>query len=231
MARTATTTRTRNDDGKPPSRRTGRTHSNEPRDRANVQTAGDKSRTTTHSRPPHRTRTALLASIQQSKDRLCLISHTPTGATAPAWYMVQVDMDETDLALARSRGIYHVRWWLPHHMDQKKRPLANCRFWPEIHELTKQNAVGPLRPIRPHKVESAIANDENLMWYQMPIKLHDNLIAGPFDFATTLHNGQAERHRVPEPIWEQLEQRGGRPPHHSRRPQPTQHNAHARRRQ
>lgn len=135
--------------------------------------------------------------IESSKDRLFFIKHLPDGQVLPTWYLVQVDLDETDPIVAKDWGIYHVRWYIRHHEDAKRRLQCNCRFWPEIHEIKSDGTFGKLYPIRPHKVNKLLETKGKLYgWYQMDVNLAETGLLGPFDFGSDWI--------VPKPAWNQL---------------------------
>ena len=115
----------------------------------------------------------------------------------PTWYVVQVDLDETDPLVAKDWGVYHVKWYIRHHEDAKSMLQCNCRFWPEIHEIIPDGGFGPLYPVSPHKVAKTLEKQGNRFgWYQLDINLAENGLVGPFDFAPN--------HKIPNAAWDQL---------------------------
>jgi hypothetical protein len=141
--------------------------------------------------------------ITKSNDRLCIIAETQLGSPKKKWFVVQVDMDETDPYSAQQFGTYHCRWWIPKQDDAKQRNIKDCRFWPEIHEL-RQGIMGDMVMFRPARVNK-ILNKKNSkwVWYQRPINLMDDLVAGPFDF-TPISTTNPEHNRIPITMWNQL---------------------------
>ena len=135
--------------------------------------------------------TKLWRSIKYSKDRLFVVVHTPPGRSTASWYVVQVDKESFDSGEGKTTGKYHMKWWVPHHVDCKKLPIAKCRFWPEIHELKEGNFFGAIVPIRLHKIDVVLQNRQELEWYQLPIDLSKQTIHGPFDFEHVNEKGGA----------------------------------------
>ena len=65
------------------------------------------------------------------------------------WYVVKVDWDETCQKKAREEGKYHLIWYIRHKLDSQKKPTAQCRFWPEVHEKNDDGSLGRMRMISP----------------------------------------------------------------------------------
>jgi hypothetical protein len=84
----------------------------------------------------------LYCAIYQSRNKLCFFAHQPEGHITETWYLVQVNLDKTDLLAAKELGWYWVHWMICHHVDCLSKPTRLCRFWPEIHEC----ATNPLQP-------------------------------------------------------------------------------------
>jgi hypothetical protein len=135
--------------------------------------------------------------IERSRDKLFIIKHTPTGQVSPTWYVVQVDLDETDPIAAKDWGVYRARWYIRHHRDSKKNLHCNCRFWPEIHELNSDNSFGPVYPVGPEKAEAFVVKHSNRYgWYQLDVNIAEAGLVGPFDFDKEYH--------IPNAAWDQL---------------------------
>ena len=48
--------------------------------------------------------------IQESRDCLCFIRYQEPGALMPQWYLVNVDLEETDPVVAKKKGMYWCQW-------------------------------------------------------------------------------------------------------------------------
>jgi hypothetical protein len=118
----------------------------------------------------------------------------------PQWYVAVVDWDETDETAAKTEGIYRLRWLVPHHKDSKHRRRKDCRYWPEVHELTRKGSLGPMRPISPHKASRSYVNERGWTFYEWDTNLLTDMLVGPFDLTTV--NGESDR--VPKQIWDEL---------------------------
>jgi hypothetical protein len=116
------------------------------------------------------------------------------------WYVAVIDWDETDESAAKTKGIYRLRWLVPHHKDSKHRRRKDCRYWPEVHELTKRGELGPMRPISPHKASRSYINKQGWTFYEWDTNLLNDMIVGPFNLTTV--NGEPDR--VPKQIWDEL---------------------------
>ena len=82
-------------------------------------------------------------------------------------------------------------------MDSKKSSIAQCRFWPEIHEVAEDIFSGAMVPIRPHKIEVVLNNRQELAWCQLPLDLCKTFMHGPFDFSHENDKGSLEKHHIP----------------------------------
>ena len=47
--------------------------------------------------------------IEKSKDKLCFIKHVAVGSAQDKWYLLQVDIDKSDLVIIRDYGVYQCR--------------------------------------------------------------------------------------------------------------------------
>jgi hypothetical protein len=118
------------------------------------------------------------------------------------WHLVQVDLDETNERQARRMGVYHVRYYVRHFADSRKRLVRNCKFWPLIREIKPNGEFGDIVVIRPQKVEETLAKRVYTRgWYQSEINLAEDGLVGPFNFA----NKEGETHRIDDEVWKTLE--------------------------
>ena len=62
----------------------------------------------------------LYEAVKTSGDRLCFIQFQVEGTTSPSWYLVQVDLDETDPVLASTWGTYRCKWLTKCYKDSMK---------------------------------------------------------------------------------------------------------------
>ena len=143
-----------------------------------------------------------------STDRLFFIAYAPPGFSSPQWYLVQVDLTQTDPQRAQSRGVYHLRWWIAHHTDAATAAPVDCRYWPEIRELRDDGTMGSRVPLRPYKGDATLAKNPHLGWYQLRLELPALNIHGPFNFTPRQHKASVQCHCIGDHDWVQLEQRG-----------------------
>ena len=161
--------------------------------------------TTTEPRTSPRRRTtnayeSLYEQIQESKDKLFVIARHVGDRPIKDWFIVQVDWDESTEEEAKSKGIYHVRWYMRHHIDATRRPVCQCRFWPEVHELLPNDVLGAMRVLKPSNSIDIRLQKEKWVWYQKKLNLLAEQIVGPFDFVTI----NKEPHRIPRWVWNYL---------------------------
>jgi hypothetical protein len=142
--------------------------------------------------------------ITDSQDKLFIVREHDY------WRLASVDLDETDPAVAKSMGIYRVRWYIPEPNDTKTLSLIHCRYWPEI-----RTDQGRLNPLRPEKVKAILLADDTLEWTSNDFPLYENNIVGPFDFTTQripmqppLNQSVRRHHCVDDIHWIKLEQLG-----------------------
>ena len=111
--------------------------------------------------------------IVNSQDKLFLVREHNY------WRLASVNLDEADPAVAKSIGIYRVRWYMPEPNNTKTISLIQCRYWPEI-----RTSQGRLNPLRPGKVKAILLADDTLEWASNVFPLYETNIIGPFDFTT-----------------------------------------------
>ena len=115
-----------------------------------------------------------------------------------SWHIVQVDEEETNWRLARTQGIYHVRYYLQSYADSKRLKGRECAYWPEIHEYKRDGeTMGPIVLMKPSKVDDLLVRKPfRFMWYQDSINLFETKLVGPFDFE--------DGFKVPQEAWRAL---------------------------
>jgi hypothetical protein len=120
------------------------------------------------------------------------------------WYVVQAKLYDDDTETTRNEGKYTVWFYILEQANSKIRQLRNCRYWPEIHQVKPNGALGPIGPIRPGRAETILEEQANkYRVYQQVINLLDNGLVGPFDFAIPNHY-QQEANRIAFEKWEDL---------------------------
>ena len=95
--------------------------------------------------------------INESVDKLIIIKRQDKPTMRPVWYLVQVDLDETNERRAQKTGEHHVRCCTRHFTDARKRLVRNCRFWPLIREIKPDGNFGDIVFIRPAKADETLA--------------------------------------------------------------------------
>ena len=141
--------------------------------------------------------------INESVDKLMIIKRQDERNKRATWYVIQVDLDETNERRARKTGEYHVRYYIRHFTDAKKRLSRNCRYWPLIREIKPDGSFGDIVVIRPGKVDETLTKKVYTRgWYQSEANLAEDGLAGPFNFS----NRQGETHRIDEGVWKALEE-------------------------
>ena len=138
--------------------------------------------------------------VEASKDKLFIIAEHSGNRPKKDWFIVQVDWDETVMTKAKSKGLYHCRWYIRHHKDCTSRRISECRFWPEIHEFMPGGYLGAIQLVKPSKAIDQVLEEKDWAWYQREINLFTDHIVGPFDFATI----NKETHRISSSVWNEL---------------------------
>jgi hypothetical protein len=151
--------------------------------------------------PPTEQPLTLYRKIEASKSKAVIIKvPEKENNRLSQWYVAIVDWDETDETTAKNEGIYRLRWLVPHHKDSKHRRRKDCRYWPEVHELTRKGTLGPMRPISPHKAARSYINKQGWTFYEWDTNLLTDILVGPFDLE--IINGEPDR--VPKRVWDEL---------------------------
>ena len=136
--------------------------------------------------------------IASSLNKLFFISYTPTGQVAAQWYLVQVDLDESDTEVTDKFGVYLVKFYIRHHQDSTHKSICSCRYWPEIHKLQSDGEIGSIYPVAPKRVKNLLQARTNLYWYQDDVNLVTDALVGPFNFK--------KGYLVDAAQWEELQQ-------------------------
>ena len=107
------------------------------------------------------------------------------GPTHPKWYLVQVDMDQSQPVSVTKYGVYRWRWYVRQYDNCNKYTTMECHFWPEIRKKNQDGMLGKIFPARPIKVHKLLENIHIHVWYQYYIYLDEHSLVGPFQFGTT----------------------------------------------
>jgi hypothetical protein len=148
----------------------------------------------------------LVADIIKSDDKLFFISYSPPNQTRREWKLVQIDFPST-MKLHPSclqDGKFLVQFYIQHFNDNSVN-LTDQRFWLEYHSTSNAKTLGSqYHLIPPTSVSSEIAKARNLVPYREWIYLShaENLLHGPFDFATL--NNRQTRDRLSDTEWQLL---------------------------
>ena len=147
----------------------------------------------------------LYEAVKASKDKICIIQMRIQPRPKHDWFVVQVDWENTCEDKARNEGIYHLRWMTAHHGDIGKRTRCNCRYWPEIHEIEEDGALGRMRAVSPGKISTDYLAKQNWAYYAYDMNLATDILVGPFEFARL----NKEPNRIDKSIWEELLKKEG----------------------
>ena len=142
--------------------------------------------------------------IQLSKDKLFFIKRQLYGEQSARWYLVQVDLDETDPHAAKQVGRYHCKWYVRHVDDSREMATRNARFWPEIHVI-RDGVLAEMILVRPNKVATFLRDKgrQKYVWYQDEVSLAEDQLVGPFDFKSGTQD-QPRQNRVDSAQWDEL---------------------------
>ena len=66
--------------------------------------------------------------IKRSKDKLFLIKHMSAGSTHAKWYLVQVDMEQSNPVSMSNYGAYGFRWYIIQYEECKNIQLQSDAF-------------------------------------------------------------------------------------------------------
>jgi hypothetical protein len=141
--------------------------------------------------------------VNESKNKLFFIQRQHHGGHLATWFLVQVDLEETDENQAKRSGIYHCKWYIRNVDDSRKVKTRFARFWPEIHEF-RQGVLGKMIAIRPDKVPRFIEQrSKEYAWYQDKVDLAKDSLVGPFDFMPITRQ-QPRQNCIDEVYWNEL---------------------------
>jgi hypothetical protein len=138
--------------------------------------------------------------IKKSSDKLFVVAYPREGFKLKSWHIVQIAEEDNDWNVSEKSGYYHARFLIGCLTDSKKMHIAQCRHWPEIHEIKRdRETMGAIVPSSPSRAADLLAKRPDwYMWYQDSIPLLEWMVAGPFDFQDSC--------RIPEKAWKELEE-------------------------
>ena len=127
----------------------------------------------------------------------------------PQWYVVSVDLEETDPVVAREKGMYWCQWWIKNYQDSTKLPTQSCQFWPEVWKKDKDGVLGRLLVLQPDRCERFLErNGAKYGQYQDQVCLAEHLLVGPFNFegkeSAEATYGRQWRYWIHRDMWERL---------------------------
>ncbi|CAJ1952165.1 unnamed protein product [Cylindrotheca closterium] len=134
----------------------------------------------------------------QSKDKLYVIAHQDNTSGWNNWYVIQINMEETNEKLARTKGQYHCKeWYIPKLTTTKQGSPMTSPFWPLIKEFTDETTYGPTVPIRHSKVDQVLnKSPHKYAWFQKEVNIVEDGVYGPFDFERD--------YKIPDVVWEKV---------------------------
>ncbi len=142
----------------------------------------------------------LYSMMEQSNSKAVIIKCKNEDTNRVHWYVAQVDWDETNEDDAKNKGVYRLIWLVPHHKDAAKRQRKNCRYWPEIHEVSKSGTLGRMRFMTPAKATRNYVSHQGWAFYEWDVDLTKDLLVGPFNLQIIGN----EPNRIPATVWQDL---------------------------
>ena len=121
---------------------------------------------------------------ESSKDKLFFINHIAVGSTQAKWYLVQVDMDQSDPVDTTNHGVYCYRWYIIQYDNCNKYPTVECQFWIEIRMNNQDSKLVDMFLVRPSKVHNLLQKNKTYLWYQDYISLYKHKVFGTIEFGT-----------------------------------------------
>ena len=103
-----------------------------------------------------------------------------SGSTQTKWYLVQVDMDQSDPFYMKNYGVYLCRCYIRKYEDCKKISYYEVTFCSEIRTKNWYGTLGKLLPARQSKVHNLLQNNQSCVWYQYYISLDEDSLVGTF---------------------------------------------------
>ena len=156
---------------------------------------------------------ALLHAIHESTDRLFFICYRPTDTLRARWYLVSVDLAQSERASdclpLNTTGKFYVHFYARHPNDSSE-PDSTARWWPEWHEYSTSTDgtidYGKRALIYPTTTPNA---RKYIAWADVVDLCNPSTtLFGPFNFQDPTLNppGRSSSYRqyVPLSIWESL---------------------------
>lgn len=105
----------------------------------------------------------LWENVGDSVEKLFVVFERQDKPNKPAdWHSAQIDLNELNNAQARQIGELHVRCWVRHFQDAKKRLTRSCRHWPLIRKIKPDGDFGDIMMLEPSKVEECLQKSHAL---------------------------------------------------------------------
>ena len=124
---------------------------------------------------------------QALADKLFIIKrpNDTNRSNSVSWYLVQVDLEETNNRQAKTSREHHLKYYLRNVMDAKKKIVRNCRHWPLIRAIKQpRGEFEDIIVLRPKKVDETLAKKPYTRgWYQGTVNLVERVLVGPFNFS------------------------------------------------
>lgn len=144
--------------------------------------------------------------VIKSRDKLMFIWYQQPTTSIKKWYLVEVYLPTgKDQQTFYNTGMARLRWFIREANDSQTKVVEHCRYWPEIHELKKNNTLGKILQVRPNHVSAFLNKRKKTKHarYELDLDVTKHLLHGPFNFAkpsevNNVHN------RVHDRDWEAL---------------------------
>ena len=130
------------------------------------------------------------------------------GSTRTKWYLVRVDMDQSDPVSMSKYRVYPYIWHIIKYKDCNKYPTTECRFCTEIRMENNDGTLGKRLPVRPSKVNKLLQKNQKYVWCQDDIYLDEHRVVGPFQFGTTGRKKSKYPNMIDEKQWKELDKEG-----------------------
>ena len=115
----------------------------------------------------------LRTSMSASKDKLYFICYTPEGTMLRKWYLVQVDLDASELlaTMKPSNGYYYC-YFLAKHPDDSGKSDEFSRWRPDWYRYSRDSIIdeiifGRRTLFRPSTTPDHISNGETVFSYRI----------------------------------------------------------------
>ena len=86
----------------------------------------------------------LKRNIEKLNSNLFFIKNIASVSAQAKFYLLQVDIDQSDPVTMIYYGVYRFQWYIRHHEDCTKHPIMAYRFLPEIMEMHQNSTLGKI---------------------------------------------------------------------------------------